>query len=324
MDWTQRINDIASGYKNAAILLNALRAGIFEALGDRRQTPQEVASACNLDVRATDIVMHALAAMGILHKDGERFATDPGARAVLLDGSPTSMKSILSHNLFMMRGWAHLDKILATGQPLPGEKRSEQQMRDFICGMENVSRASARDVAARIDLTGAGRLLDLGGGPGTAAIAFARANPQLHCVVYDLPGPVSIAREQIAAAGLEERITTVAGDFHTDELGAGFDAIYISNIIHMLAPEETLALFRKTHASLTPQGRLLLKDFFLEDSRLEPAASAQFSVNMLVHTAGGKTYTRSETLGLLQEAGFKVLEKVDVPPHSEVMVCLMV
>ena len=320
MDWAQRINEMAWGYKNAAILLNSLRSGIFEALSDRWLTPSEVAVACSLDPRATEVVMHALAAAGILIKEGDKFSTEPGALPVLLADSPTTLKSILGHNLSMMRSWANLEEIMQTGEPLPRPERSEQQMRDFICGMENVSRLSSREVAAKIDLTDARRLLDLGGGPGTAAITFAQANPDLECVVYDLEGPVGIAREQIEKANLGGRVTTVAGDFHTDEIKGDFDVVYISNIIHMMDSEHTLALFRKSLQVLRPGGRLLLKDFFLEDSRTEPASGAQFSVNMLVFTKGGKTYTRSEVLALLTKAGFRDFELVDVATQSQVIV----
>ena len=322
MDWEQRINEMAWGYKDAAILLNALRAGIFEALGEDWLTAAEVAAAKGLDERATGVVLHALAAGGIVIKDGDRFATEPGARPVLLQDSPTTLKSILSHNLFMMRHWAFLDEVLQTGQPVRREERDEEQLRDFICGMENVSRVSSREVAAKVDLGSARRLLDLGGGPGTAAITFAQANPALTCVVYDLEEPVEIAREQIAKAGLGDRITTQAGDFHTDELGSGFDVVYISNIIHMMDDDHTRELFRKARAALTEGGRLVLKDFFLEESRIAPKSGAQFSVNMLVNTKGGKTYTRGETFALLEQAGFGNFEVIDVATRSQVIIAV--
>jgi ubiquinone/menaquinone biosynthesis C-methylase UbiE len=324
MDWVQRINEMAWGYKNAAILLNSLRAGIFEALGDQWRTAAEVADQCELDSRACDVVMHALAAAGVLRKDGDKFATEPGARPILLAEGSQTLKSILGHNLFMMRNWAFLEDTLRTGQPVRrhelGPAEEEQQMRDFICGMENVSRQSSLEVAAKVDLAGARRLLDLGGGPGTAAITFARANPELQCVVFDLPGPVGIASEQISTAGLAGRVSIAAGDFHTDELPGDFDVVYISNIVHMMDSERTLALLKKSRRALVPGGQLLLKDFFLEDSRIEPAGAAQFSVNMLVNTAGGKSYTRSEILDLLEQSGFGDFDIVDVGAQSQVIV----
>jgi ubiquinone/menaquinone biosynthesis C-methylase UbiE len=321
MDWTRQLNEMAWGFKNSAILLNSLRAGIFETLGEDWLTPAEVAAGCHLDPRATDIVMHALAAMKVLLQDGERFATEPGMRPLLLADSPTSLKSIMGHNLFMMRGWAFLDEVLKTGEPIRHTESDEGQMRDFICGMENISRTSSQEVAQKIDFSQAKRLLDLGGGPGTAAITFAQANPELECVIFDLEGPVAIGREQVENAGLSHRISTVTGDFHTDDIGSGFDVVYLSNIIHMMDSVRTLALLKKACGALAPGGRLLLKDFFLEESRSEPFNPAQFSVNMLVNTKGGKTYTRSEVFELLGQAGFGNFELIDVAKNSQVIIC---
>jgi len=321
MNWSDEINEIASGYKNSAILLNSLRVGIFEALGQDWKSAGEVAEQCNLDHRATDVVLHALVGTKILLQNEDRFSIEPEARPLLLADSPSTMSNILGHNLFMMRGWSHLDEVLQTGKPVRHEVPNERQMRDFICGMENVSRISSQEVASKVDLKSARRLLDLGGGPATAAITFANANPQLQCVVFDLEGPVGIGRELIDKAGLSHRISTVAGDFHTDSVGTDFDVVYLANIIHMMDAEHTLALLRKSYSALAPAGRLLLKDFFLEDSRSEPDFGALFSVNMLVNTKGGKTYTRTEVMDLLKQAGFTGFEVIDVATNSQVIIC---
>jgi cyclopropane fatty-acyl-phospholipid synthase-like methyltransferase len=196
---------------------------------------------------------------------------------------------------------------------------TDDEMRDFILGMENVSRRSSEAVAELLDLTGCRRLLDLGGGPGTAALTFARANPGLECVVFDLPGPVGIADEQIAAAGLGDRVSTVAGDFHTDSFDTGYDVVYIANILHMLGPDECIRLLEKAAAALTPGGRLVVKDFFLEESRTAPAFAAQFSVNMLVATMAGRTYTRAEMDEQFAAAGFVATAAHPVAENSLVL-----
>ena len=154
-----------------------------------------MAAAKGLDERAVDVVMCALVAAEILVQDGDRFSIDPGARPYLIKGSPETMVSILGHNRTLLRNWVHLEDVLRSGEPVPRGERTPEELEDFICGMENVSRRSSEEVASRVDLSTARRLLDLGGGPGTAALTFARANPQLKCVVYDLAGPVEIARK---------------------------------------------------------------------------------------------------------------------------------
>ena len=285
-------------------------------MGEDWKTVAEAAAGAGLDERATGVALCALTAAGWVRQDGERFSSEPGVRPYLLAGSPETIVSILNHNLSMMHGWVRLAEVLRTGRPVRGQERTSDELKDFILGMENVSRRSSVEVAGKIDLSGARRLLDLGGGPGTAALTFARANPGLECVVFDLPETVEIAREQIRAADLGDRVRTVAGDFYADSLPEGFDLVYISNIIHMMDPGQTRDLLRKSREALVPGGRVIVKDFFLEDSLSEPAAAAQFSVNMLVNTDGGKSYSRSETESLLAAAGFGDFEFVAVARAS--------
>ena len=106
------------------------------------------------------------------------------------------------------------------------------------------------------------------------------------------------------------------GDFHTDDYGQDFDVVYISNIIHMLSPDQTRQLLTKAGQALVSGGRVLVKDFFLDDTRTAPAWTAQFSVNMLVSTKGGKSYTLTEMSALLEQTGFGGLETVPIPRNS--------
>jgi hypothetical protein len=174
MEWSERIDAMAAGYRNACILISALKTGIFEALGHDFKTPAQVASTAGLDERATDVVMCALVAAEILVQEGEKFALEPAARPYLLKDSPETMVSILGHNRTLLKSWVQLEEVLRTGAPVPRGERTPEELEDFICGMANVSRRSSEEVASRIDMSGARRLLDLGGGPGTAALAFAR------------------------------------------------------------------------------------------------------------------------------------------------------
>ena len=320
MEWGERIDAMAAGYRNSCILIAAVKVGIFEALGEGVRTAAEVAADLDLDARAVDVVMCALAAAEILVPRGEGFAIDPGARPYLLAGSPETLVSIIGHNKSMLKSWVQLEDVLRTGTPAPRDERTIEEMEDFIRGMENVSRRTSLEVADKVDFTNAERLLDLGGGPGTAALAFARANVGLECVVFDLDGPVVIARQQIQQAGMEDRVTTRVGDFLVDDLGEGFDVVYISNIIHQLSPTETRMLLEKARQALVQGGRVLIKDFFLEDSRIAPPWAAQFSVNMLVHTEGGKSYTFTEIGDLLAQTGFSSLETVPIAANSLVIV----
>lgn len=291
-------------YQPAAILLAAGQAGVFAALGEKQRTAAELAAELKLDPRALETVMLALAGLGVLHHDGERFRLSPAHAPYLLPGRPETLASILAHNHHLLTRWARLGEVLRTGRPVPREARPPDEMRAFICGMADISRAVSVEVAERIDLGDRRRMLDVGGGPATAAIAFCRRWPQLSAVVFDLEGPLGIARETIAEAGLQDRIEVRAGDYYEDELGEGFDLAYLSNIIHSMPPDEARMLLGKCRRALGRDGLIMVKDFLLEAARTEPAAAAVFSVNMLIGTEGGRSYTLAEVEDLLRATGF--------------------
>jgi len=181
------------------------------------------------------------------------------------------------------------------------------------------SRDMADQLAEAIDLSQARRLLDLGGGPGTYAIAFCRRRPELHAVILDLPLAVGVAEEEIAKAGMSDRITTHTADFLTDAIPGGFDAVLISNIIHQYGVDENMLLFRRAREALNPGGRIIVKDMYVDESRTSPLFNALFAVNMLVRTPYGKTYTHDETIALLTASGFGDIQVVPLSDRSEVV-----
>lgn len=319
MDPRRHLDEMSRGFMHSAILLTACDLEIFEALSGEAVEAPKLADALGLDPRALEIVLLALAADGFLLKEGEKFRLNPEFAPYLLSDGEQTQVHILRHNYHLMQRWVRLGQVLHDGRPIPRIPEDPVQMRAFICGMADISRSSSREVAERFDFTPYRRLLDLGGGPGTAAITFAQKYPNLHCVVFDLPGPITIAKEQIAAAGVGDRVTTQAGDYFMESLGGGYDIIYVSNIIHSMGEKETATLVDKCRKALTPGGTLAIKEFFLEEDRITPAGAAMFSVNMLVNTEKGKSYTLGETRAIMERAGFGAFKSIDVAMYSKLL-----
>jgi SAM-dependent methyltransferase len=316
------LDEVVFGYQRSIILLTAAKVGLFAALGDSWRRADDVARQAHCDARAVEVVMLALAADGVLEQRDQTFRIASPYAPYLLPDGPETQASIINHQWRCMTRWSRLSEVVRTGRPVPRERpqRDAQELEDFICGMADISRASSREVAEKFDLSGFRRLLDLGGGPATAAIEFARRHRGMSCVVFDLEGPVAIARRQIAAAQLEDRVQTRIGDYERDDLGAGFDAVYVSNIIHSLPPPKVFMLIDKTRTALVDGGTLIIKDFFLDETRTQPPHAARFSVNMLVSTEGGRSYTLTEVGAMLGAAGFEDLRDIPVARHSRLLI----
>ena len=105
-----------------------------------------------------------------------------------------------------------------------------------------------------VEVNGAKRLLDLGGGSGAYSIAFAKAAPGLHAEIVDAPEVLPLAQDYVRQAGLADRITTQAGDMLSVPLEAGkYDLVLLSAICHMFSPEENKQLLRRAYAALAPK-----------------------------------------------------------------------
>jgi cyclopropane fatty-acyl-phospholipid synthase-like methyltransferase len=198
-------------------------------------------------------------------------------------------------------------------------ERGDEWTTAFIAAMHRNAAVRAPLVVRAAGLDGARRMLDVGGGSGAYAIAFARASQDLLVEVFDLPTVLPIAQSHIEEAGLTDRITTRAGDLRTDDLGSGFDLILLSAICHMLGNASNEDLLGRCFSALSPGGRVLIQDFILEPDRTSPRSAALFALNMLVGTPQGSTYTSEEYRSWLSNAGFVDVEHIGLPGPTGLM-----
>ncbi|UCE20394.1 MAG: methyltransferase [Gemmatimonadota bacterium] len=304
----------ASAFMRSQVLLVANQYDLFTRIEGRRLKASEISDILGTDGRATRMLLDALCGMNYLEKHNGRYRNSEVSSKLLVASSPHYQGDSLRHRYRLWSSWSALRNVVKTGVP-PEEPHGEEvvaekeRTRDYILAMENIGRISADRLAENIDLTDVQLLLDLGGGPGTYAVAFARQYPGLRAVVYDLPEVCPITEEQIAQEGFTDRVTTKAGDFLVDELGSGYDMIFVSNVLHMYSLVEIRHILSKCFHALNPDGRIAVKDFFLNEDRSGPLFSQLFAVNMLLRTRAGDTYTFGQIEGALTEAGLRRLRR---------------
>src|SRR5207244_967401 len=156
------------------------------------------------------------------------------------------------------------------------------------------------------------RFLDLGGGPGSYAIALAKRHPRLVGIVMDQT--VVIAKRLILKQGLGARLKARAGNILRDDLGSGYDAVLVSNVVHVFDEKENRSLLKRVREALRPGGKIFIVEFFLDDSLTEPGKASVFSVMMYKFTATGRCYSWREVEGWLKELDFKRFKRHTVTP----------
>jgi SAM-dependent methyltransferase len=317
------ILEIATAFQRSRPLLTAYELGLFTVLNDEERRSAEVAAAIGADPRATDRLMNALVAMGLLEKRDGRFRNSPGAAASLVKGRPGYMAG-LAHTNHLWDTWSGLTATVREGRPHvargPISERDSDWLRPFIAAMHWRARQSAGELVKLLDLDGVSRVLDVGGGSGAYAMAFARARHGVSAVVFDLPSVVPLTRGYIQEEGLSAAVEAEAGDYLRDPLGSGYDLVFMSAVVHSNSADENRLLVRKAASALNPGGRLVIQDFLMAEDRTGPPQAALFALNMLVGTPSGDTYTESEVREWMAEAGLGGTTRVDTAFGTNVLV----
>ncbi|MEF2145695.1 MAG: methyltransferase [Desulfovibrionaceae bacterium] len=312
------IRALSSAFQQSRILLTAADLDLFTHLGRATRSAAELSPLIKADERALDRLLNALTALGLATKQGNAFTATDAAHALLSRESPDYIA--LGHRSNLYANWNTLTQAVRTGMSvLTPDFDDDSRREDFIAAMHNRGGVDADGLAARLPLAGLKRVLDVGGGSGVYAMGMCRAEPGLEVVVLELPKVVPITARYVAEAGLSDRITTKAGNFNSDDWGAGYDLVLLSAIVHMLGPEENARLLERAFAALAPGGWCAVVDFLMDDSRTRPAFGAVFALNMLVNTARGDVYTRAEARDWFTHAGFVALQDIDTGPKTSMV-----
>ncbi|MFI5897040.1 methyltransferase [Actinoplanes sp. NPDC051513] len=306
---------LATGFWAFKTLAAAHELDLFSRLsGTAGTTAGELAEALAIEDRPADMLLTGCAALGLLVKNDSRYVNSPIAEEFLVRGTPYyfgGFVQMLDQRLYP--GWGRLTEAIRTNRPTtwdPDKQSSLFEGEDprllavFWEAMHSLSTFTARALGRAVDLSGARRLLDVGGGSAAYDIELCRLYPGLTATVYDLPKVADIAAGKVEEAGLAGRIGTVAGDFFADSaLPDGHDTILLSMIMHDWAEDRCRAILRKCWAALPSGGQVIIAELLVNDERTGPPAAALMSLNMLVETEG-RNYTPAEYGAWLADLGF--------------------
>ncbi len=304
----EQILQLAGGYRFLAVLGAAAELNLFTLLGDDSRPAEPFAIRLRSNLRATTVLLDALAALGLMDKQGESYSVPADLRPWLTENAPGTALPMVLHQMSLIRMWSQLAWIVRSGEPAVHQaniRGADADRAAFIAAMHSISGPIADDLVARLGPPKFDHLLDVGGASGTWTLAFLRGVPGSRATIFDLPDAIEQARERIAASGFSERVDLVAGDFYDDPLPSGADLAWVSAIVHQHAREDSRELFAKVCAALAPGGRIMIRDIVMEPNRIEPPDGALFAVNMLVGTASGGTFTMDEYSEDLQASGFR-------------------
>jgi SAM-dependent methyltransferase len=313
-----------TAFRPIRAILTGFELGIFTALGGDKKTSAAVARKVKADPRATDRLMNALSAIGLLYKRKGLFSNTSFAARYLVEGQPEYLAG-LGHAARLWHSWSTLTRAVRRGgrvleRPVENPEQEKRRIRSFIASMDWRAAFRAPQMIRLLDLSRVRKTLDIGGGSGAFSVEMVKAKPDIRATIFDLPEVIPVARGYVAKAGLSSKFTFVAGDFLSGTFDADYDLILLSSIIHMNSASVNQKLFKKCGRSLNPGGQLVVHDWIMSRDRTKPVPGAIFALNMIVNTKAGDTYAEQEVRAWMRQAGLCLIRRTDTPFESSVMI----
>ena len=308
----EKILKLSGSYWEACTLHAGVKLDVFTIIGKDHLKGEDVADKLKGDKRGVKMLLNALSAMDLLVKKKDIYSNTPLSSTFLSKDSSRYMGHIILHHHNLIESWSCLDIAVRSGRSVRQRvtHTNEEQRENFLMGMFNLAMNLAPVLAPKVDLSGRRHLLDLGGGPGTYAIHFCMNNPRLKATVYDLPTTRPFAEKTIAKFKLQNRIDFKDVNYLEQDIKGIYDVVWLSHILHGEGPENCRNIIGKAVSALEPGGMILIHDFILNDSMDGPLFPALFSLNMLLVTPSGQSYSEKQIRDMLSDAGVREIRRI--------------
>ncbi|MDC0772605.1 methyltransferase [Streptomyces sp. HD] len=309
------------------VFATAVRLGIPGAVGDGSRSTADLAAGTQTDPAALHRLLRALAALGVVRRDGADTWSLTGAGGQLRDGAPGGIADLVRFygDPLTWRAFGAMEETVRTGgtafEQVSGDPFFAYFERDvaYARAYNGAMRAGTHMLLPLLqhsyDWGAVDRLVDVGGGDGTTLTALAAAHPKLRGVVFDTAEAVRGVPELARAAGVADRCTGEAGDF-LSTVPAGADAYLLKNVLHEWDDASCTRILRNCRESMADGGRVLvvaaLAPEWDDDGNSTALMYAAISDIQLL-CLSGKERTENEYAALFAAAGLRLEKTVPLP-----------
>ncbi|HEX4607527.1 MAG TPA: methyltransferase dimerization domain-containing protein, partial [Urbifossiella sp.] len=112
------ILDLLVAFRRSKTMFAAVSLGVFDALEAGPKAAAALATELNAHPDALARLLDACTGLGLLTRDGDRFATTPAASVYLTASSPRRLTGYLNFtNDVLWKLWSHLEGAVRDGRP---------------------------------------------------------------------------------------------------------------------------------------------------------------------------------------------------------------
>jgi uncharacterized protein YqcC (DUF446 family) len=302
-------------YRQSAILHFAVAERLFD-ITQQPVTAAETAQRLGALEKKTRILLDALVAMELLERDSDHYVNSPLVDRCLVSTSAEFIGPVLDHQRLQWASWERLGEVLRSEESLPFQQEIRLDVdRDareaFNKAMVRLSQLLIESLVELPVFETAGTVIDLAGGHGTYIARIAKNHPHLRGEIWDQPSTEEAAAKTLSAWGVDSRIHFCRKDITLPENYSGVtaDVVMLNDCLHYFTAETVESLIRCAAGIVPPGGVLLILTMRLEEDRVRPPLSADFSLHMMLNTAHGELHPTPWIANVMTSQGLEVREK---------------
>ena len=300
------------GFQLSRMIQVAVALGLADELTDGPEFVAPLAQRVNAHPQMLLRLCRALAAFGIFEVDAEeRICQSVRSDSLRKDAVPTLYHAARYWDApHLTAAWANLEHAVRTGgSAFEGVYHmpkfdylklhpDEAELFDLFMQHNPDERQAA--VAAAYDFTGAGLIIDVGGGNGALLAAILGRHSAVRGLLFDQEAVVAGAAQ--ALNDLAGRVDVQSGSFF-DGVPSGGDVYLLSLILHDWDDEHCRSILTNIRTAMGPQKRLLVIERILGEPGPPNSMTSLSDINMMVNLHG-RERTRAEFTALLKASGF--------------------
>ena len=313
-----RVMQVASGYWQSCALHAANRLDIFNLLDGQPKDLDTLTKETESDRRCLGALLSAMVSMDFLDRDGDTFMNNQFSQTFLTNSSKFYQGGIVYMFENWYEAWGGLYDTVKTGRPsaLMHQAYSDEETYNYMMGMHNRALSQSGVLTDLFDLSGKKQLMDVGCGPATFAVKFCEKYDGLNAIAMDREQNLKIAKEIVDQFGMQDRVELRPGDYNTDSLGSGNDAMLLSSMTNQESPENIKKLLKKCYDSMNKDGVIMIQEQLLHADKKGPQLAALIGVNQVINTVAGTSYSTTEMEDILREVGFVDIKSEQMAPPS--------
>jgi ubiquinone/menaquinone biosynthesis C-methylase UbiE len=320
----ERLQQLGFAYAPPLIISAAVNNKVFDTLESGAKTVEQLKKETSASARGLRAIMDALVGLELLKKDRQsKYSLTPESQAFLISDKPGALAGFFGSILPVLTSrWLRLTDIVRDGRPAVPVNQETEGTEFFSQLVETIipmSYAGAQKLADHLKVATAKeqvRVIDLAAGSGIWGIALAQKSPRLRVTAVDWVGMIPTTKRVTQKFGVRDRFDFIEGDLLEANFGNGYDVATLGHILHSEGEERSRQLLKKAFRSLKSGGKIAIAEWLVNDDRTKPLPSLMFSVQMLVNTEKGDTFSFNEIKKWLEDAGFKKVRKLEAPGPS--------